>query len=735
MTERYETVIGGRTLSFETGKLAGQADGAVLARYGDTVVLATVVASRTVREGIDFFPLRVDFEERLYAAGKIPGGFFRREGRPSELATLTCRLTDRPIRPLFPKGFRNEVQVMITALSADQENEPDVLAMNAASAALVISDIPWAGPIGAVRIGYIDDQFVVNPFEAAFKDSRMNLTVAGTRDAILMVEAGASEVSERLMLEALRLAHDSIQDIIAVQEQMRDAIGKPKREVTVHKVDETVRQAVLARVGDRLAFALRQPDKATRSAEVNALNQEMLDAFSETFEAQEVREVLDEEGKRQVRADILDRAQRPDGRALDQIRPISCEVGILPRTHGTGLFTRGETQALTIATLGTPRDEQKVDGLGLTDTKRYMHHYNFPPYSTGEARPVRSPSRRDIGHGALAERALLPVLPSEEQFPYTLRLVTEILSSNGSSSMASVCGSTLSLMDAGVPIKAPVAGVAMGLIIEDGRHQILTDIQGLEDHLGDMDFKVAGTQEGITALQMDIKVAGITLEILERALEQARVGRLFILDKMLTAIPQAREKLSPYAPRLLRIKIDPEKIGAVIGPGGKMIRAIQEETHTKIDIDDDGTVTIASIDGVGGDMALQKVKALTEEVEAGKIYLGTVKRLMDFGAFVEILPGQEGLVRIGELADYYVNNVEDVVKVGDEIMVMVIEIDHMGRVNLSRRAVLEGRTAPTEPSGQDDRSRPRDDRGRGDRSHDDRSRSDRRPRRRPQNDR
>jgi len=727
MVKHYEKPVGGRTLSFETGKLAGQADGAVLARYGDTVVLSTAVAAKTIREGIDFFPLRVDFEERLYAAGKIPGGFFRREGRPSEFATLACRLVDRPIRPLFPKGFRNDVQVIITVLSADQENEPDILALNAASAALTISDIPWAGPVGAVRIGYINDQFVVNPFEASLGESLMNLVVAGTREAILMVEASASGVSERLMLEALRLAHDSIQDIIDLQERMRQEVGKPKRVLTVHQVDETVRQAVLARVGDRLAQALNQPEKIARIDAVDALTREMLDAFSETFEAKEVQEVLDEEAKRLVRANILDKGQRPDGRALDEVRPISCEVGFLPRTHGTGLFTRGETQALTIATLGTPRDEQMLDGLTLAESKHYMHHYNFPPYSTGEASPIRGPSRRAIGHGALAERALLPVLPDEETFPYTIRLVTEILSSNGSTSMASVCGSTLALMDAGVPIQAPVAGVAMGLIIEDGRYKVLTDIQGLEDHLGDMDFKVAGTREGITALQMDIKVPGLTMEIMEQALAQARRGRLHILDRMEATITRARDELSPFAPRLVRIKIDPEKIGAVIGPGGKMIRAIQEETNTKIDIEDDGTVTIASTDGVGGDMAVQKIKDLTEEVEVGKIYLGTVKRLMDFGAFVEILPGKEGLVRIGELADYYVNSVEDVVKVGDEIMVMVIEIDHMGRVNLSRRAVLEGRVAAPGDSGRRGQERDRGDRDQG-------SRNRRPPRRRPRDD-
>jgi len=725
MIKHYETAIGGRTLSFDTGKMAGQADGAVLARYGDTVVLATAVASKKIREGLNFLPLRVDFEERLYAAGKIPGGFFRREGRPTEFGTLTCRLIDRPIRPLFPQGLRNDLQVMITALSADQENEPDILALNAASAALTISDIPWAGPVGAVRIGYINDQFVVNPFEASLGESRLNLVVAGTREAILMVEASAHEVSERLVLEALRLAHDTIQDIIKLQDRMRDEIGKPKRVMTVHKVDETVREAVLARVGDHLAEPLNQPEKAARKAAMDALTQEMLDAFSETFEAQEVKEVLDEEAKRLIRANILDKAQRPDGRALDEVRPISCEVGFLPRTHGTGLFTRGGTQVLTIATLGTPRDEQMLDGLTLAESKHYMHHYNFPPYSTGEARPIRGPSRRAIGHGALAERALLPVLPNEEQFPYTIRLVSEVLSSNGSTSMASVCGSALALMDAGVPIKAPVAGIAMGLIIEDGRYRVLTDIQGIEDHLGDMDFKVAGTHEGITALQMDIKVAGITLEIMEEALAQARRGRLHILARMEATLAEARPELSPFAPRLLRIKIDPEKIGAVIGPGGKTIRAIQEETNTKIDIEDDGTVTIASTDGIGGDMALQKVKELTEDVEVGKIYLGTVKRLMDFGAFVEILPGKEGLVRIGELADHYVTSVEDVVKVGDEIMVMVVEIDHMGRVNLSRRAVLEGRTAA------DSKSRRSGER---DRDRNSRSRGGRPPRRRPRSD-
>ncbi len=691
MVQRFETIIGGRTLSLETGRMAEEADGAVLVRYGDTMIPATAVAADEPREGVDFFPLTVDYEERLYAAGKIPGAFHRREGRPSEQAILTCRLADRPLRPLFPKGFRNDVQVVITALSADQENEPDILTIIGASAALTISDIPFNGPVGAVRVGHIDGQLVLNPLASQMTQSKLDLKVAGTADAIMMVEAGANQVSEELMLEALKLAHQEIQGIVRLQESMAAQVGKPKRQFTVYEPRPEARVAGRQYLGDKLALAINQGDKAERERLLAELKAGLIAALSDRYAEQDLLTVFDEEVKALVRSKILSTGLRPDGRDPVTIRPISCEVGLLPRTHGSGLFTRGQTQVLTIATLGSVADEQELDGLGLIESKRYLHHYNMPPFSTGEARPLRGPGRREIGHGALAERALLPVLPEEDVFPYTIRLVSEALSSNGSTSMASVCGSTLALMDAGVPIKAPVAGIAMGLIIGgDGAYTVLTDIQGIEDALGDMDFKVAGTADGITALQMDIKVKGVTPEIMDKALAQAKEARLFILQKMLAAIDKARPELSPYAPRITRIKINPEKIGTVIGPGGKMIRSIQEETKAEVEIEDDGTVIISAVDGAAAEKAVAMIRALTEEVEVGKIYLGKVKRLMDFGAFVEVLPGKEGLVHISQLADYRVARVEDAVKVGDEIMVMVTEIDTQGRINLSRKAVLEG---------------------------------------------
>jgi polyribonucleotide nucleotidyltransferase len=636
----------------------------------------------------------VDYEERLYAAGKIPGGFFKREGRPREAAILLCRLTDRPLRPLFPKGWRNEIQVIITALSADQEHYLDILAIIGASAALTISDIPFNGPVGAVRVGYIGGKYVCNPTAPEMQHSTLDLRLAGTTEAILTVEADAREVPEEVMLEALRLGHEAIQDVIAVQEEMRQVVGKPKREIALHEVGEDVHQAVTGRLDGRIAQLLDEtPGKEERDEALNALRSELLAEFSEQFSEADLEEVFNDALKAEVRHRILTEQRRVDGRDLTTVRPITCEVGILPRTHGSGLFTRGETQVLTIATLGTVSDEQILDGLGVEDSKRYMHHYNFLPYSTGETGFLRGPSRRDIGHGALAERALLPVLPDEEQFPYTIRLVSEVLSSNGSTSMASVCGSTLALMDAGVPIKAPVVGIAMGLIKEGDQYAILSDIQGIEDHMGDMDFKVAGTREGIIALQMDIKTSGLSHEILEQALVQAREGRLFILDKMQEVISEARPNLSPYAPRITLIKIDPEKIGTVIGPGGKTIRKIIEDTGVKIDVEDDGTVYIASVDEAGSQKAVQIIEGLTEEAEVGKIYTGKVVRITDFGAFVEILPGQDGMVHISQLADYRVPSVEDVVRVGDEIMVMVIDIDRDGKIRLSRQAVLEGWTA------------------------------------------
>jgi len=715
---RFVARVADRDITFETGKLAGQAGGAVVVRAGDTLLLATVTASKEPREGIDFFPLSVDYEERLYAAGRIPGSFFRREGRPSEEATLLDRLTDRPLRPLFPKGFRNEVHVVLTALSSDGENQIDILAINAASAALMISGIPFEGPVAAVRVGLIDDQLVVNPPASQMERSTLDLRVAGTEDAILMVEAGATEVSEARILEALRVGHDAMQDLIRVQKEMAAQVGKPPIEITLAAIPEQTRAAVLERLDGRIPSVLEAGGtKEDFSTALNALRDELIASFAEdeTINPQDVAQILDEELKRAVRRRILDHGIRPDGRDAAMVRPIWCEVGLLPRTHGSGLFTRGETQVLTITTLGTPREEQTLDTLGPNETKRYMHHYNFPPYSTGETGRMGGPKRREIGHGALAERALQPMIPDEKDFPYTLRLVSEVLSSNGSTSMASVCGSTLALMDAGVPIKAPVSGVAMGLISEEGHYVVLTDIQGLEDALGDMDFKVAGTRNGVTALQMDIKIRGLSYEILEEALVQARQGRFYILDRMMETISQSRPYLSPYAPRIITIHIDPEKIGKVIGPGGKMIRAIQEETGVKIDIEDDGSVFIASTDSEAGERAVQMVQALTEEAEVGKVYTGKVVRTTDFGAFVEILPGVDGMVHISQLADYRVPSVEDVVRVGDEIMVMVIDIDSEGKIRLSRQAVLEGWTA--EEARERDRRRPssgRSDRG-GDR--------------------
>jgi len=716
MIHRFETVIGGRVMSIETGRVAQQADGAVLVRYGDTVILATATASDQPREGVDFFPLTVDVEERLYAAGKIPGGFIKREGRPTEHSILACRLADRPIRPLFPKGYRNDVQVIITVLSADLENDPDILGIVGASAALSISSIPFAGPVGAVRVGYIDGQYVVNPTETQLAESKLDLAIAGTKDAVMMVEAGAKELSEDLMLGAVRFGHESLQEIIRLQEKLIQAAGVPKQPFEPPIADPELQKWVAEFVRPRFPAAMGTADKTRREEALGAIQAELLANLPEIY-AERTKEVIssfEKELKQYVRNQILDHGERPDGRGPKDIRPITCEVGLLPRTHGSGLFTRGQTQVLSVVTLGSPGEEQMLDGLGLEESKRFLHHYNFPPYSVGETRPLRGPGRREIGHGALAERAIAPIVPGQDEFPYTIRIVSEVLSSNGSTSMGSVCGSTLALMDAGVPIKAPVAGVAMGLITGDGEHAdrwaVLTDIQGMEDALGDMDFKVAGTVDGITALQMDIKVKGITYEIMEQALAQAREGRLFIMEKMLDAIPEPRAELSPYAPRIQTIKINPDKIGAVIGPGGKTIRKIQEDTGAKIDIDEDGSVHIACVTAEGMQQALDAVRALTEEVEIGKIYNGVVRRLVDFGAFVEFLPGKEGLVRTSQLADYQVNRPEDVVSVGDEILVMVVEVDQQGRVNLSRRAALSGEM-PT--SAELEADRPRSPRGGG----------------------
>jgi len=687
MIEKFSRNIGGRELSMEVGRVAGRANGAVMVRYGDSMVLVTACMDKP-REGIDFFPLTIDYEERLYAAGKIPGSFFRREGRPSHTAIVTDRLTDRPLRPLFPKGMLNEVQVVATVLSADQENDPDILVITGASAALIISDIPFEGPVAGTRIGYVNGQFVVNPTFAELSNSDLDLVVAGTRDAVVMVEAGASEVAESLVLEAIRIGQDVNTELISLQEEMAERVGKPKAQVEMVTLSDEVRDAVeefvRARGWDLLAVK-NERDEATA-----VRHKELIEALGETYPENQLKTALKEMMKATVRRRILEEGQRSDDRKTDEIRPVSCEVGLLPRTHGSGLFTRGETQVLTIATLGSMGERQKIDGIEPEESRRFLHHYNFPPFSVGEARFLRGPSRRDVGHGALAERALLPVIPDEEEFPYTIRLVSEVLSSNGSTSMASVCGNTLSLMDAGVPIRAPVAGVAMGLIKGDDRLCVLTDIAGLEDAMGDMDFKVAGTEKGITALQMDIKVKGITIEIMEAALSQAREARHFILGKMLETIPEVRPELSPYAPRMYRLSIPQDKIGAVIGPGGRVIRSIIEETGCTIDVEDDGTVFIGSPDEEQAQKAISVIEGLTKEVEVGEIYTGKAMRLTSFGVFVEILPGKEGLVRLGDLAEAPVRRPEDVVRIGDELMVMVIEVDDLGRVNLSRRAVLEG---------------------------------------------
>ncbi len=690
----FQATLGNSTVTVETGKLAGQAGGAVMVRCGDTVVLVTATAAQAPREGTDFLPLTVDYEERLYAAGKIPGGFFKREGRPTEAATLLCRLVDRPVRPLLPKGLRNDVQIVVTALSADQEHYLDILSIIGASAALTISDIPFAGPLGAMRVGYVDGKLLFYPTASEMQRSLLDLRLAGTKDAIGMVEAGASEVSEEIMLQALREAHQALQDVIRMQEEMRQAIGKPKKEYPLFGVSDEVASAVQEQLAGRVMPGLEKATtKEERNRALDELRAELVKGLGERYPELEIAAAFEDCLKGAVCNAILARGYRPDSRDLKAVRPIECEVGLLPRTHGSGLFTRVETQVLTIATLGTVSDAQTIEGLGTKEKKRFMLHYNFPPYSTGETAWLRSPGRREIGHGALAERALLPVIPPEEKFPYTIRLVSEVLSSNGSTSMASVCASTLALMDAGVPIKAPVAGIAMGLVKQGDRYAVLTDIQGMEDALGDMDFKVAGTAQGITALQMDLKTKGIGPEMLQIALEQARQARLFVLDKMLSAIQEPRPGLSPYAPRITLIKIDPEKIGAVIGPGGKMIRSIIEETGAKIDVEDDGTVYIASADGASSEKAVSIIRQLTEVPQIGKIYTGKVVRTADFGAFVEILPGVDGLVHISQLADYRVGKVEDVVKLGDEIMVMIIDIDHEGKIRLSRQAVLEGWTA------------------------------------------
>ncbi|MHB1420208.1 MAG: polyribonucleotide nucleotidyltransferase [Bacillota bacterium] len=720
--------LAGRKLTIETGRLATQASGAVVVTYGDTVVLVTAVGAPEPREGIDFFPLTVDYEERLYAVGRIPGGFIKREGRPTEKAILSSRLIDRPLRPLFPKGYRNDVHVVATVLSVDQDNQPDVVAMIGASAALHLSQVPFLGPIGGVNVGRVREEIMINPNLKDAEESDMRLIVAGTGEGVMMVEAGAREIPEDVALEAIMKGHAEIQRLVKFIEEFREealklGLARPKEEYIPAEKNKDLETRVRDFVTEKLRHTYWQvinerPRKLEREQIIDAAKDNLLDEFlsrsSNETESDEyvpdsrkqVKEVIKVVEKELVRHLVTVDRIRVDGRKLEEIRPIFCQAGILPRTHGTGLFTRGETQVLTVTTLGAVGDEQILDGLGVEDSKRYMHHYNFPPFSVGEARFMRGPGRREIGHGALAERALEPMLPSEEDFPYTIRLVSEVLESNGSSSMGSVCGSTLSLMDAGVPIKAPVAGCAMGLVKDKDAVAILTDIQGIEDALGDMDFKVAGTTKGITALQMDIKNAGINREVLKQALAQAREGRLEILEKMLEALPEPRKELSLYAPRIIRTLVDPDRIRDIIGPGGKIIKKIIEETGAKIDIEDDGRVFIAAVDGQAGEKAISIIRSLTQDVETGKIYTGRVTRVMDFGAFVEIipgvlgLPGKEGMVHISQLAEERVGKVEDVVKEGEQVMVKAIGFDPQGRLKLSRKEALRSQR-PSQPRPED----------------------------------
>lgn len=690
MEKQFRYNLAGSDLIVTIGKVAEQANGACLLQYGDTVVLVTATASKEPREGIDFFPLSVEFEEKLYAVGKIPGGFIKREGKPSDKAILTARLIDRPIRPLFPDGYRNDVQVIATVLSVDQDHAPDILGMIGSSIALTISDIPFNGPTGSVAVGYVNGEFIINPNAEQRDNSDLNLTVSGTKDAIMMVEAGAKELSESTMLEAIMLAHEEIKKLCEFIEDIQREVGKEKQDYIIFKPDEEISKEVKEYAKEKLVDAIRTVEKTEREENIDAVMEETVEHFIEKYPENEkdIRETLDQMLKEEVRRLIVEEEIRPDNRKIDEIRPISSEVGLLPRAHGSGLFKRGQTQVLTVATLGAASDVQIIDGIGEEEFKRYMHHYNFPPYSVGETRVLRGPGRREIGHGALAERALEPVIPSEDEFPYTIRLVSEVLSSNGSTSQASVCGSTLALLDAGVPIKKPVAGIAMGLIKSEDKTVILSDIQGLEDHLGDMDFKVAGTEDGITAMQMDIKISGIDRKILEEALERARQGRLYILKKMCETISEPREHLSPYAPRIFQMQVNPDKIRDIIGPGGKMINKIIDETHVKIDIDDNGKILIAANSRDEGERAIDLINNVVKDVEVGDIYTGKVVRIASFGAFIEILNGKEGLLHISNIAHERVEKVEDVLSIGDEVLVKVIEIDNQGRINLSRKAVL-----------------------------------------------
>jgi len=698
----FRTAVGGRLMEVEVGKVAEQANGAVTVRYGETVVNVTACMAKTPREGIDFFPLSCEYEERMYAAGKIPGGFIKREGRPSEKATLSARLMDRPLRPLFPKGFRNDVQIVATILCVDPDCPPDMAAMIGSSIALTISDIPFDGPTATVIIGLIEDRFIVNPTLAERAETRMSLTVSGTREAIMMVEAGAQQIPEEKMIDAIFFAHDEIKKIIEFIDEIVAEVGKTKMEVPDVTVPAVIAEPVRAYAQDKMRDAIHSFDRTEQTGKIDDIyagaKEEFLEKFEEEYPnaAKQIASVVEDVLVEEFRGMIINEQKRPDGRAMEEVRQIWCETSFLPRAHGSGLFKRGQTQALSVATLGTLSDGQRIDGIGDETGKRYMHHYNFPPYSVGETRPMRGPGRREVGHGALAERALLPVLPDEVTFPYAIRVVSEVLSSNGSSSQASVCGSTLALLDAGVPIKAPVSGIAMGLVEEyneqtgESRMAILSDIQGLEDHYGDMDFKVAGTREGVTALQMDIKVHGLSRDILEKAIRQARDARLMILDQIEQEIKEPRAELSKYAPRILTIQIDADDIRTVIGSGGKTINGIVDRTGVKIDIEDTGLIYIAAPDMAAAEKAVEEIELLLKDVEVGGIYEGEVKRIKeDFGAWIELLPGKDGLLRIGRMENYHVDKIEDVMNIGDVVKVKVTEIDNLGRINLSRKELLD----------------------------------------------
>jgi polyribonucleotide nucleotidyltransferase len=701
MVHVVEVDIAGRTLRLETGRVAKQADGSIWASYGDTVVLATAVAAQTAKPGTDFLPLTVDYQEKAYAAGKIPGGYFKREGRPAEKEVLTSRLIDRPIRPLFPEGYYYETQVIASVLSADKTGSSDVIGITAASAALAVSNIPFNGPVAGVKIGLINGQLVVNPDLEAMEQSELHLVVAGTADAVMMVEAGANELSEQTMLEALELAHSEIKRIVQKVDELAIKVGKAKREVVAESIDSALQAEVKTLVAQPIRDAIMIANKTARQERLDQILAEAIEKLKKPEDPSRERHikiVFHQLEYTEVRKMILESRSRADGRGPSDIRPITCEVGVLPRAHGSAIFTRGETQSLAVVTLGTTDDEQRIDALEGEYTRTFMLHYNFPPFSVGEARPLRSPGRREVGHGALAERALKPVIPNKDVFPYTVRIVSEILESNGSSSMATVCGGTLAMMDAGVPIKEPVAGIAMGLIKEGDDVIILSDILGLEDHLGDMDFKVCGTKNGVTALQMDIKIGGITTGLMQQALEQARLGRLHILDHMSTALARPRAELSPFAPRIYTMKVKQDKIRDIIGQGGKTIRGIQSDCGVKISVEDTGIVTIASADGASLQKAKDIINRLTEEVEIGKVYLGTVRKIMDFGAFVEVLPGTDGLVHISQLAHHRVKAVSDEVAEGDQILVKVLEIDKQGKIRLSRK---EAMLAPTESGATD----------------------------------